>query len=547
MLRCRQLLTGIKSDAPQVRAISAAMKARWHLLALWLALTGCCAGVALYWQWSAAVAAFERDAATLHRIVSQRIEQHDAHMTALSALAGAGDWQPEASLKAVAANIVQFYPRIVAIDVVALSPKVSLLASSRRDANEADIGRIAEAARYAVAKTELIATPQMRGRYILIKLVPTGETLRYVVSLEIDAKQLIETDTVADFSQIALLAEPTGAAVYASPTQKDDRLFATQQLRAEKTLTSASQPLQLLITRDISLPGIFPWAGTAAATLSIASILYLLRAIAMARTAARDAVRNAAASAQEARLAHATRINSMGELSLAVAHELAQPIAALLSQSQAGLRMIKSADTDPSAIAGVLEANARLAKRAGELLSRLRDWISIDPPALQDVDLNRLISEIATLNRAELKTRGVDLKLDLAQTLPRASADSIGVEQIVQNLISNARDVSPVGTAITIATFASADRVGFTVTDEGTGIADDMKERLFEPFVTSKPDGMGLGLSICRRLIEKFSGEIYGANRDDGRSGAVMTVVLPHYVGAQTEGGSARGSDISDR
>jgi two-component system, LuxR family, sensor kinase FixL len=524
------------------------MTARWHYLALWLGLTGCCAITALYWQWSAAVTAFERDVSTLHRIVSQRVEQHDAHMTALSALVASGEGQSQAPLKAVAANIVEFYPRIVAIDIIALRPEVLLLSSSRNDPKTAPVASIADAAKRATARTELIATPQFSGRYFLVKLIPTPETRRYVASLEIDGKRLVEAETGPSFSQIALLIEPSGSAVYASPNQADAMQLGNWPLRTERSLPSTSQPLHLLMTRHVSLPALFPWAGIGVASLVIAGILYLLRAIMLARQATRAAMRKATASAQEARLAHATRINAMGELSLAIAHELAQPIAAMLSQSQAGLRMIQTGNNDRAAISGILEANARLAKRAGDLLTKLRDWISVDPPAREHVNLDRLINTVAALNDIDLKQRGIALKLDLTEPTALASADSVGVEQIVQNLITNARDASPTGTTITIATVASADRVGFTVADQGSGIAVDLKDRLFEPFVTSKSDGMGLGLSICRRLVEKFGGEIHGANRSDGQSGTVMTVLLSRApAGAQPEGGTARGQDLSDR
>lgn len=509
------------------------MTSRWTVCALWIALTASCTAIATYLQWASAVTAFERDAATVYRLVSQRVDQHDAHMTALSALAATGE-QSSAGLKAVATNIAQFYPRIIAVDVIAMLPDVTLSSSSRSDITAAPIAMLVAAARLSASKSELIAKPEMVGRYVLIKLLSADDTIRHVVALEIDAKRLIETELASDFSRIELLEKRGGQAIYTnaptgSPAPMGWGAWTVVRLDTTKVLASTSQPLHLTLSRDVSIATIIPWAGVGLSGLITGVMLLLLRAIVSARRAERNATRMASASAQEARLAHATRINAMGELSLAIAHELAQPLAALLSQSQAGLRIARSTTTDQAAIVQVLETNERLAKRAGDLLRKLRDWISVDTPTQQDVNLNVLISEIAALNQADLARHGIEIRLALAPTPPFAAADVIGIEQVVQNLIANARDACTTGAIVTIATFATPTHVGFSVADEGAGIADGMFDRMFEPFMTSKSNGMGLGLSICRRLVEKFGGDIRAANRDDRRTGAVMTVRLPLY------------------
>ena len=523
------------------------MNLRWWLVAQWVGLTMAAAAIALYLQWSVAGLQFERDAETLHRTLSQRVDQHDAHLTALSALIASGEGPFEAPFKAVAANIAQFYPRIVGIDLIALSPQAAVLLSHRGLTTETPIELVARAAPPTAGRAILIAAPEIAGRYLLVKRVPV-EAARHVVSLEIDARRLLEAEGARDFDQILL---STGAGEFpiheTIPTKKPSR-FGTLRLQTSKVVASASQPLRIVMTRTVALPAIVPWTVIALSALAFGAGLLLLHTIHEHRMAARDALSKAEASAQEASLAHATRINAMGELSLAIAHELAQPLAALLSQSQAGLRILKSGGDDRAAIAGVLETNARLAKRAGDLLAKLRGWVSVDPPALQPVDLNRVIGDIAALNRTEFVRRGIELRLDLVEPVPVAAADPMGIEQVVQNLIANARDASPKGSSVTVATGRSGQHVAFTVTDEGPGLAPEIIGRLFEPFLTSKPHGMGLGLSVSRRLIEKFGGSIRGGNRTDGVAGALMTVELPAWlaiVPLQTD--VHHGATLSDR
>ncbi len=502
------------------------MNMRWSYLLLWAALTSTAAAVAVYWQWSSAQAQFERDTTTLHRTVSQRVDQHDAHLTALSALVASVDEAARASIKAVSANIAQFYPRIVAIDVVALQPQPTIVTTQRNRATDTPLALITRAVTGVAGRTELVSAPEIPGRYLLVKRVPSTE-IRHVVSLEIDARKLVEVEGGPAFSRVALLATPGDAAIYDSGSRTENARPGTVRLQAEKVVASSSQPLHIVTNRDLVLLHIVPWSAVASAAFLSGGAILLLHSIRRHRLAALEATLKAQASAQEARLAHASRINAMGELAIAIAHELAQPLAALLSQSQAGLRMLKSGKADQSAVVGVLEANARLSKRAGDLLSKLRGWVSVEASALQPVDLNRVISEIAALNRAEFAQRGIELQLNLAQSATITEADPVGIEQVVQNLIANARDASTVGATVTISTQASAARVGFTVADEGPGIAPEIASRLFEPFLTSKPHGMGLGLSISRRLLEKFGGSIRGGNRTDGCRGAVMIVELP--------------------
>ena len=191
------------------------------------------------------------------------------------------------------------------------------------------------------------------------------------------------------------------------------------------------------------------------------------------------------------------------------------------------MRLAQAEPQDAKAIAGVLEANVRHARRAGDILAKLRAWVSAKPGENRTVDLNRVAADVAALTRADFERRGVETVLDLASSAPAVLADPIELEQIVYNLATNAADAcgqSGKGT-VRIRTFSGAAKVGLEVHDDGPGLSADVLPRVFEPFFTSKADGMGLGLALCQRLVEKIGGQITAANHPDG--GAVLVVLLP--------------------
>jgi two-component system sensor kinase FixL len=490
-------------------------------IALWLASVLVFATAATAWRRQAVLAEHESAGSVAHRIVSQRADQHDAHMTNLSSLALTASPPPRESLLLVARNVMQFYPRIAAVDLVPFGAGEPI--STRASLNEELAGLIREAVRPVSPKPVLVRAPEAAGHYLLIKRVPNTAAATHALALEIDAGRLADLDGTALSALEPEMAMPDGGAL-ASPSPGTP----AGHVGFERVLGSASQPLLLRLRWPSSLSAMVPWPAIAAFAFLAALAAAGGLSFASARIAAREARRHAAFREQEVRLAHASRINAMGELSLGIAHELTQPLAAILSQSQAGLRLAQAAPLDAAAVAKVLEANVRHARRAGDILAKLRAWVSAKPGAARVVDLDRAAADVAALTRADLAYRGIETVLEPAGSGAFVRADPVEVEQIIYNLVSNAADACAQGGrggVVRLRTFAADGRVGLEVRDNGPGIPPEAMARIFEPFFTSKADGMGLGLALCQRLAEKFGGQLTAANHAGG--GAVLTLTLP--------------------
>ncbi len=495
---------------------------------LWLLCVLLFAVGATAWRWSTIAAENERTGTVVHRILSQRVDQHDAHMTSLSSLAltTAPAPPPREALLLVASNIIQFYPRITAMDLVPLGAGETI---STRGAVSADRDKlIRETALPVSPKPTLIRAPDAAGRYLLVKRVPNSAAAVYALALEIDAKRLSDLDGTALSLLEPELSMPDGSALKeAGHDPMEGAGVLPANVAFERPLGSASQPLMLRLRHEASAAVIVPWLALGLFALLSGLAAAGLRSFAAARSAEREARRHAAFREQEVRLAHASRINAMGELSLGIAHELTQPLAAILSQSQAGLRLSQAEPPDRQAIAGVLEANVRHARRAGDILAKLRAWVSAKPGETRPVDLNKVAADVAALTSADFARRGIETRLDLASPSTAVLADPVELEQIIYNLATNAADACGRDGRglVRIRTFSTAGKVGLEVRDDGPGIAADVQARMFEPFFTSKADGMGLGLALCQRLVEKIGGQITAANHPDG--GAVLVVELP--------------------
>jgi signal transduction histidine kinase len=229
-------------------------------------------------------------------------------------------------------------------------------------------------------------------------------------------------------------------------------------------------------------------------------------------------------------LAHANRVATMGQLTASIAHEIKQPIAAARNNTCAALNFL---DKSPPDLAEVREALACIVDdtdRASDVVDRIGSLIKKAPPRKEVVDLNAAILEVTALIRSEAVKTGVTMGTQLAGELPRIQGDRVQLQQVMLNLIVNAMQsmsgVEDGNRELHISTVSiEPEGVCVAVRDTGHGLRPESLPRLFEPFYTTKPDGMGMGLSICRSIIEAHGGRLW-ATRCEPR-GALFQFTIP--------------------
>ena len=241
----------------------------------------------------------------------------------------------------------------------------------------------------------------------------------------------------------------------------------------------------------------------------------------------------AEAEARERRseLAHVHRLNTMGEMASGFAHELNQPLAAVVNYARGAVRRLKQNAVAPGELLAVLEQVAAQAERAATIVRRIRAFIRKDEPRHVTLDFNKIIRETAGLMAIEAERGGARLILDLAKPLPRVHADAVQLEQVIVNLVRNAIEAMAEASSpmreITLRTMpaAAAAAVEIAVEDTGPGLPQIGRERLFDPFFTTKSDGLGLGLSISQSIVEAHGGRLTA--EPSPRGGAVFRFTLP--------------------
>ncbi len=229
-------------------------------------------------------------------------------------------------------------------------------------------------------------------------------------------------------------------------------------------------------------------------------------------------------------LAHATRVTTMGELAASISHEVRQPISAAVTSAQTALRWLEAQPPELGEVRQALSRIVRAGKRAGDVVGRIRTLVTKAPPAKESVEINSAIREIVELTREEAVKNGVPVRLDLAEGLPRVQGDRVQLQQVILNLILNGIEaMTGVGEASRELRIRSrrddGGGVRVAVADTGPGLGEGEPEQLFEAFYTTKPGGLGLGLSICRSIIEAHDGRLW-SNANEPR-GAVFQFTLP--------------------
>jgi signal transduction histidine kinase len=469
---------------------------------------------------------FENEASILHRLLSQRTDQHDAHMTALSALASADSGSRPDLFLQVAATIIRFYPRIVAIDLVALANDRELL-TTRSDLGAEQIALLRAAAIASDGQLELRAAPWAPGRYLLVKRSPNTDDARFALAMEVDAAALVDVSAPfwARASVRWSLLLPNGA-----PLAGAGRMVSPD---FERTLGSQSQPL-VLQADFVPRPADLLPAGRLVTVAVLTTLVYLGLVLGLGQYArARRAERQAYLSAQEARLAHASRVNTLGEMASGIAHELTQPLTAILSQAQAARHLSRQGDV--AALELAMNGIVDQAKRASAILERLRNWTVPAQDANRIGSLRTALRNVEPLLQPEATRRGVQLRFDAESPTAAIRGDQVELEQIIFNLTHNAIEAASgqQGGEVSVVVRQAGDQVYVDVADNGPGVAAALLDRLFEPFVTGKPGGTGLGLALCQRLVERMGGEVRLVSAHPALFRLRLPVDAPHDDGAE--------------
>lgn len=468
----------------------------WHRTA-WLVAWALIAASGAGWLGHARLqqlrSGFETDARIVHRLLSQQVVQNDAVMATLVLLQpGLAGGAPAAA--APAPRLPAVYPQILRVQQ-----------RPPGGAWPADLGPAlaqAEAASRALGRAALAAADLAGGRYWLVQ---AGDPASYALQLDLRA-----TVPWTDWPMDARTSPVRVALVHGTQS------FTVQAGRTaglgwhygfEKTLASPSQPFDVTAQRDVGwreLPwlAMLAWAAGSAAALAAAAALWRQR---VARRRAEELLR----------LGQVARLNTLGELAAGMAHELNQPLTALLSSTQAAQRLLAD---DPPELATAQTAMARAveqARRASTVVGRLRRLVERPDLAgqVQPLALPTAVQDVLHLLEPELAQHGVAPEVSAAPDLPQVLAEPVALQQIIHNLLMNAlqalEQVPPAERQLHLAmAHAGAGHVALSVRDHGPGIPPEARQHLFEPFYTTRTGGLGLGLTLCESLAQAMGAQL---------------------------------------
>ena len=320
-----------------------------------------------------------------------------------------------------------------------------------------------------------------------------------------------------------------------------DPRFAPWRARAEENGLKSSVALPL--TTDGSAIGALlvysdePQAfDEKEADLLLRAAADLSHGIALLHSGAARQTAEKALKQTEAELGRVARVTAMGELTASIAHEVNQPLAAVVTYGNAGLRWLSA---DPPNLAEVREALSRIVhdgNRAGDVIARIRAVLKKSEPVARRLNVNDIVREIVALTQSEAERRGASLKTGLADNLPPVTGDRVQLQQLLLNLVINALDAMNTITdrprVVRIRTGAQDPKwILVAVEDSGIGLDPERAGRLFEAFYTTKPDGLGMGLSISRSIVEAHGGRLW-ASPNEG-PGATFQFTLPVEEGGR--------------
>ncbi|WP_233243371.1 sensor histidine kinase, partial [Caulobacter sp. HMWF025] len=228
-------------------------------------------------------------------------------------------------------------------------------------------------------------------------------------------------------------------------------------------------------------------------------------------------------------LVHVSRLTAMGEMASTLAHELNQPLSAIANLLTGSRRLIdRGREADQAKVRDAIDRAAAQALRAGDVIHRMRDFVRRGASQREPESLSKVVEEASALALIGEKERQVDVRLSLSPAADSVFADRVQIQQVLLNLIRNGIDAMQDGPRRELVISSDLTEDGWTrlsVADTGSGIADDVREKLFQPFMTTKPQGMGVGLSISRSIIEAHGGKIWA--EANPRGGTIFRFTLP--------------------
>jgi signal transduction histidine kinase len=229
----------------------------------------------------------------------------------------------------------------------------------------------------------------------------------------------------------------------------------------------------------------------------------------------------------QAELAHTNRVSTMGELVASIAHELAQPITVTTANARASLRWLQR---DPPELTELRKGTERIMEAgtlASEIIDRLRSLYKKSTPRRELVAMNNVVDEMVPLLRGEATEYGVSLRTDLAANLPKVAADRVQVQQVLMNLMHNGIEaMKETGGVLTVKSQLNQEgQIQISIQDSGPGLPVGKVDQIFDAFFTTKPQGSGMGLAICRSIVDSHGGHLW-ATSNEGR-GAAFHFALP--------------------
>ena len=445
--------------------------------------------------------AFETDARIIHRLLSQRTAQQDAVMAMLALLQPATD----NSAAAPGPRITAVYPQIIEIQQ---RRENATWANDELQAGENESRRNNRAAIGGVDFDN--------GRY---RMVQSALPASYAV--QIDLRGMVPWDEwpmKPNDSPVRVTLDYRGQQYIVQPGNNGEGLW---HFDFRKRLAADSQPFDVVATRSAGwsdLPWLKMLAWTGFVVITLGGLITLLRQ----RTERRRAE-------ELLRLGQVARLNTLGELAAGMAHELNQPLTAILANTQAAKRLL---DEQPPELATARDAMARTveqARRASDVVGRMRRVVERPGvgTGLQIVNLTDTVRDALYLIEPECKRLGVQAAVSGSSLLLKA--DPVALEQIIHNLLTNAlqalAQVPPSERALTIAMQPELNHGVLTICDSGPGITADILPRIFEPFFTTRDGGLGLGLSLCESLATDMGGTLTATNA--AQRGALFRLSLP--------------------